>query len=57
MFAIQSIVDYIIENLGTFTLFVVFVSLVIHIANDIKIRRRLPRGPTGLLVVLPILNY
>ena len=53
MFGINSLVLFLIDNLGIITLFVIVVSLVQHIYQVIKERRQLPPGPNGL----PLLGY
>lgn len=58
MFPFHTFVDYVLENLGAFTLFVLFVSLIRHISHSLRLRKHLPPGPTGLPVVgyLPFLG-
>ena len=58
MLSVEVITSFILNNLVSITLFVLFVSIVEHIFHSYQQRRRLPRGPTGLPIVgyLPFLG-
>ncbi|CAG2178747.1 unnamed protein product, partial [Oppiella nova] len=58
MFVTQLLFDYIFANVIYFTIFLVLISVVVHIVSNLRLRLHLPAGPVGLPLVghLPFLG-